>query len=108
MEECIKCKGDVYVIGTGGSILSGVNSYWGYCPTCREYIKATSSKFRDLSGSAREIVRMYPNQPIIEKGKHPIFSWGKGLVGEYTPDRVIKEAIKGTDLQTLIEHLRSK
>jgi len=53
-------------------------------------------------------LKEYKNEAIIEKGQEPIFSWSKGVVGEYTPDRIIKPKIAGIALKDLIEILKSK
>jgi hypothetical protein len=34
-----------------------------------------------------ELLRTHRNEPVIEKGTHPVFDWNEGLKGESTPDR---------------------
>jgi hypothetical protein len=53
-----------------------------------------------------ELVGIHRNEPVIEKGTHPIFDWKDGLKGEFTPDRVIVPAVEAVDVRTLIVELR--
>jgi hypothetical protein len=43
------------------------------------------------------------NEPVIQRGKHQIFNWAEGLVGEATPDVVIRPAVKGATLPELLQ-----
>ena len=52
-------------------------------------------------------MKEYRNEDIIEKGQEPVFSWSKGVVGEYTPDKIIKPKIAGISLKELVEVLKA-
>ncbi len=51
-------------------------------------------------------IKEYPNNEIIEKGERPKFSWSKGLVGETTPDKVIKAKVEAVSLTELVKELQ--
>jgi len=106
IDKCSHCGGDVYIIGAGGSPLSGTHSFWGYCGQCGRKQSGKKPTLGELWQPVVEMLKRYPNKPIIEKGTRPVFSWREGLKGDYTPDRVIKDKVRGVSLQELVEKLR--
>lgn len=109
IKQCPECDGKLYVLGCGGSPLSGTHSWWGFCPECKKRIhRSNEGKFRDLYVPIQDLLWEYPNETTIEKGERKKFSWGKGLVGKETPDVVIKAAIEGIALEELIRILQTE
>ena len=105
-DKCSVCGHDVYVCAASGSPLSGSFTWWGVCENCAQPIYFKRSGFRWTP--VYEKMKEYKNEAIIEKGQEPIFSWSQGVVGEHTPDRIIKPKISGISLKDLIEILKSK
>lgn len=105
-DTCTHCGGIVYIIGVGGSLLSGQHEWWGGCSGCNLRQVGEKERFILLWRPMTAMLKRYPNKPIIEKGTRPVFSWREGLKGEYTPDRVIKDRVRGVSLQELVEQLR--
>lgn len=108
VDKCRECGGRVYMIGLGGSPLSGSHSWWGRCAECGRHQDGSRKTFREIWEPLRELLIQHLNEPVIQRGKRPKFSWSKGLVGETTPDIVIKPRVEGVSLATLIEELEQK
>lgn len=108
LDACEECGGVVHIIGAGGSPLSGSHSWWGGCPRCGERRTGHRERFSTLWPPAFKMIRKYKNEPVIKRGKRPKFSWSKGLVGERTPDEVIKPRIEGVSVATLVRELKQK
>ncbi len=102
---CPHCNGSLYVFQAGGSPLSGRNSCRGCCIACNESYSVFTKQFGGLWHPIIELMKRHENKPEILKGKHPVFSWSKGLVGESVPDTIIKDSIHGVGLETLIRKL---
>lgn len=102
VDSCQECCNKIYIIGAGGSPLSGTNRYWGYCPYCEKEVKGSYKPFHALWRPAIKMLSGYRNITVLECRKTQHFSWRYGLVGEETPDKIIKEAVKGVTLQELI------
>ena len=106
IKKCPDCGGKVYVFGAGGSPFSGTHSWWGICRRCSiEKSQRSGSDFHVIFAPIMEMLKKYPNKPIIKKGKRQYFSWKHGLTGETTPDIIIKEKVEGVDIKTLIKEL---
>lgn len=106
ISKCTLCGHDVYNIGGFGNVFSGWFTWWGVCEECVQEISFEGHGFRFSTAYAKG--GEFRNEAIIEKGKEPIFSWSKGVVGEYTPDKIIKPSIVGISLKDLIEVLKQK
>ncbi len=103
--DCLSCDGSIYAVGIRGSILSGSGYVWGLCERCGWCQRDRQEGDGTNMTAVGELLRVYRNEPIIEKGTQPIFDWKDGLKGEYTPDRVIVPAVEPVDLWTLIREL---
>jgi len=101
-DYCLECGNKIYIIGAGGSPLSGTNSYWGYCPCCKKEVRGSYKPFHALWRPAIKMLRGYRNITVIERRKTQYFSWKHGIIGEETPDKIIKEGVRGVTLQELI------
>ncbi len=102
---CPKCQRPLYIFQVAGSALSGSNCCRGCCMECKDSYSVREPGLRDLLMPVNGMLQKYANKPVILKGTHPVFSWSKGLVGESVPDTIIKDAIHGVDLETLIRKL---
>ena len=106
IKKCPDCGGKAYILGAGGSPLSGTHSWWGICPKCgKTKSQRGGSGFSSIFMPINEMLKKYPNKSIIKKGKRQYFTWKDGLTGEATPDIIIKEKIQGADIKTLIKEL---
>jgi len=106
IRKCPSCDGKLYVMGCGGSPLSGSCNWWGICCTCREEkSQEGDSGFSSFFVPVHRMMKRYLNESIIQKGKRQYFSWKDGLAGETTPDIIIKEKTKGVNVKTLIKEL---
>lgn len=106
IDKCTSCGHDVYICEACGSPLSGSFIWWGVCPKCESRIDFTGYGFEWKA--AFDKMKKYKNEAIIEKGQKPIFSLSKGVVGEYTPDRIIKPKISGISLKDLVRVLKEE
>ncbi|MBE7558004.1 hypothetical protein HS125_03260 [bacterium] len=89
LQPCPKCGGAAYVVGVGGSPLSGNNSWGGLCPRCDAAVSGSAKPFAPLFQRAWNVGVRHPNPVMIEKGERARFSWKHGLVGKSTPDRIL-------------------
>ena len=106
IKQCPRCGGSAYILGAGGSPLSGTHGWWGICRTCGETKRRRGEgSFGAIWKPITEMLQQYHNESIIQKGKRPYFDWKDGLAGEATPDVIIKEKIQGVDIKTLVEEL---
>lgn len=104
--DCPSCGFRLHAVGLSGSALTGVRSAWGFCAGCSQrQILASPSGHSNLMALG-ELVGIHRNEPVIEKGTHPVFDWKDGLKGEFTPDKVIVPAVEPVDVRTLIVELR--
>ncbi|MFW6106724.1 MAG: hypothetical protein ACOC8H_01040 [bacterium] len=108
LDKCQDCGGTVHIIGTAGDHIPGTHRWWGYCTECGRYQEGAKATFEELRDPLRQLLREHCNEPVIERGERPRFSWSKGLVGERTPDRIIKPKIEGVSVTTLIRELKEK
>ncbi|MFY9550344.1 MAG: hypothetical protein WAU32_04275 [Thermoanaerobaculia bacterium] len=102
--DCPSCGLRLHVTGLRGSALQKFGAVWGYCAGCG-WQKVSPAPCHDDMMAIGSMLRFHRNEPVIEKGKQPRFDWKEGLVGEYTPDRVIVPAVEPSDLRSLIVDL---
>ena len=102
--ECPDCRGLLHAVGISGSMLSGCGSAWGPCLDCGEE-KFARGQMGDTMLAVGPMLSEYRNEPVVQRGKRPSFDWKDGLVGEYTPDRVIVPAIEAAPLHVLVSEL---
>ena len=107
LDKCNKCGGIVNLLGWGGSVLSGTHERWGICRQCGDFISQGSIQgtMIRVPESYWDLRRKYRNEDIIQRGKRKRFDWGKGLVGEDTPDIILKSKVEGVSMKELIENL---
>lgn len=103
--DCPTCAGSLYAVGLH-RLLGGSGCVWGVCAGCRQWQKFCHGHLGASSRAVGELLRVYRNEPIIEKAKRPVFDWKDGLKGEFTPDRVIVPAVEPVDIRSLIVELR--
>ena len=102
--SCNDCDDEIYLLTMAGGL--SMNHYTGYCLN-EKSLKSGSVKnyFSKVVIPAIEIIRRYPNVDIKLPAVHPKFSWSKGNVGEYIPEKIIKKAITGESLDNIIASL---
>lgn len=66
MDKCSHCGGEVYIIGAGGSPLSGMHSFWGYCSKCGKKESGRKSTFGELWHPVVEMKEKFPNEAKIK------------------------------------------
>lgn len=97
MDRCKHCGADVYIIGAGGSPLSGSHTWHGFCVGCRQRQIGSKESFREIASPLRELMIKHKN-----KGS-------KGLdvskIMEPTRQQVVQTSIAAVDLVTLIKTL---
>jgi|PersoiStandDraft_1058852.scaffolds.fasta_scaffold07766_1 hypothetical protein len=110
LDDCPGCGGRLYAVG--GCWMFSYYSLLGVCRDCGEWQKACGSHssrqergFPEFMFTAKELLKTFRNEPVIERGKRRRFDWAEGLVGEETPDRTVRPAAEGIDLETLFELL---
>jgi len=101
---CIDCGGPLFLLGLAGSPLSGTHSIWGICSSCRDHKTWMEPSLTTIAMPIRELIQKYPNEAIVKKGQRRTFSWA-GLVGEDTPDEVIRPAVEGKNLLQVVWEL---
>ena len=105
---CPECGGRVLVYCLAGSPLSGGRVCDGICSDCQQTTPRRVRPEEPFAEFALPLVRaigQYRNEPVIERGERPRFSWGQGLVGKRKPDRVIRPAANGVPFSRLIDLL---
>ena len=107
LDACPACGGRLHAIG-GCWMFSGY-ALWGVCRDCGAWQKARGSHssrrdrgFPEFVFPVNEMLKRFRNEPVIERGKRRRFDWAEGVVGEETPDRVIRAVVEGLELETLI------
>jgi hypothetical protein len=109
---CPHCGQLVLIHDLSGSALSGSHDWRGACRGCQHAVARS-----DLPGEgAPEFMKLWRplvaelaehgNEREVEPGLRPRFSWGKGLVGIRTPDRVIRPKVDPAPLLAVIDVLR--
>ncbi|MBI1270793.1 hypothetical protein GC174_10205 [bacterium] len=81
LEHCTECGGSIYLVGVGGSPLSGSGSCWGPCLECGEF-KRTFEKLSDKMVCIAELRQNHPvekSEWVEEDGFE--FCWGGGGSG---------------------------
>jgi hypothetical protein len=104
--ECSNCQDEVFIYAAAGSPFSGRNQYTGVCIGCKKKVYGRLGSFGVLWGPAFEMCKLYKNTQKILRTKSRWFSWGKGIIGEETPDKIIESGIDAVDIATLIEELQ--
>ncbi len=66
MDTCSHCGGEVYIIGAGGSPLSGQHKWWGYCGQCGTKKSGKKSTFGELWHPVVEMKEKFPNEAKIQ------------------------------------------
>jgi hypothetical protein len=103
---CPSCGFGLHAVGLTGSALTGIRSAWGFCTGCSQRQTLRFPSGHDDLLAVGKLVGIHRNEPIIEKGTHPVFDWKDSLKGEFTPDKVIVPAVEAVDFRTLIVELR--
>ncbi len=97
MDCCKHCGADVYIIGAGGSPLSGSHTWHGLCIDCRQYQIGSKESFREIASPLRELMIKYRIKD------------SKGLdvskIIEHERQQVNQPPIASVDLNTLIKTL---
>ena len=103
---CPKCGKEAWLLGLGGSPLSGNNSWWGFCPTCQDRCSGCfePGKFNPAWSSVQKLINRYPNRAVIQRGERARFTWS-GICGKNEPDIILKDKIHGLPLGQVIEIL---
>ena len=108
IEQCPECSGPLYIFQSLGIPLSGSNSSMGACTRCKKTHKINAESFGDIFGPINEMMKKHRNKEVVIQGSRPVFNWGKGIIGEYTPDEIVKDKIHGVNLETLVSKLKEK
>lgn len=105
IESCSKCKGNFYIIGIGGSPLSGSNKCWGFCMNCKKSISISSNKFYQHYHSIMEKLESYSTNGaiIVKSSSEPNVS---EIIRKKSDNRKIVKV--GIDIETLINELKGK
>jgi hypothetical protein len=104
--DCPSCGFRLHAVGLTGSALTGVHSAWGFCAGCSQRQTLRFPSCRNDLFAVGELVGLHRNEPVIEKGTHPVFDWKDGLKGEFILDKVIVPAVEAVDARALIVKLR--
>lgn len=105
-DTCPHCGGTVYIIGAGGSPLSGSHKWYGCCAKCRERITG-SSIFSNIWRPAVELKNKFLNRRIIKRYNLKSENWFQKLQEKRRPDEILKEKIEGSTVEELIDFLKS-
>jgi|GEM_PF-2240702 len=105
-DTCPHCGGTVYIIGAGGSALSGSHKWYGCCVKCRERITG-SSIFSQIWEPAYELKNKYLNRRTIKRYKLKSDNWFQKLQEKRRPDEILKDRIEGSTVDELIDYLKS-
>jgi hypothetical protein len=109
---CPYCGGLLLIYDLSGSVLSGSHDWQGACRGCqrsvgrREVPRQQEPDFVKLWQPLRAELAEHRNEREVEPGQRPKFSWKQGLVGERTPDRVIRPRIDPAPLAAVVDVLR--
>jgi hypothetical protein len=106
LDTCTKCGGTVHIFGVGGSPLSGSHSWWGFCIQCGSRVRGHREDFGSLWRPVSKMLKDYKNEPVIQRGELPEWSWADPPTSGRAPDVVIKPRIEGVSLDTLLRELR--
>lgn len=106
--RCPECEYSAFIFNASGSPLSGRNQISIVCADCQEISYIRVASFNSIFIPVFELRKMYPNKQVILRTKSQFFSWGKGLVGEETPDRLIRDCVHAVELSVLIDDLRTQ
>lgn len=105
--ECPQCAGRAYIYYAGGSPLSGSHQADAVCSSCRETVKSKNHKaFTSLMKEACDLCNRYKRQQKILRTRGPVFSWGKGLVGESLPDKILEDVERPVSLEAMVNELK--
>ena len=104
--DCPACGFQLHAVGLSGSAFQEVGTVWGFCGGCKQKRWVRLVPCHGDMMAIGDLLRIYRNEPLVEKGKQQVFDWKEGITGEFTPDRVIIPAVKPVDLRTLIVELR--
>jgi len=104
---CPHCSGNVFIIGAGGSALSGTNLWYGFCVKCKQRVTGRNSSFSRIWGPAFEIESKYPNRRIIKRYNLKSDKWFDKLKEKRKPDEIIKDKIEASTIGDLISFLKS-
>jgi len=100
--ECPDCGGIVYILGAGGSNLSGSHGYWGCCIECVKYINGKKKSFSEIFGPALVMKKKYRNITVKRRFNLKSEKWFERLHERRRPDEVIKKRVEGASLKELV------
>jgi hypothetical protein len=103
--NCPLCQGTLYIVGAGGSPLSGSNSCIGVCRSCSEIISTSVEEFPRIWQPLLSMRNKHRNTQKVLRKITRCFSWKDGIVGQKTPDIIVQEAIYGVSLDILIQNM---
>ena len=106
IRSCPQCGSKSYIFQAGGSALSGSHSFSAFCPECENVFCSRGCSFSRIYFPIFDKLKEFPNTQTIRIRRTQHFSWSKGLVGEPTPDEVLKDGIHPIDFMSLIEKLK--
>jgi hypothetical protein len=104
--DCPTCGFRLRAVGLSGSFFQTIGTVWGFCEGCGQRQTIPLAPCHNDMMAVGELLRIHRNEPVIQKGKRPVFDWEEGLKGEFTPDRVIIPAVEPVNIGTLIVELR--
>lgn len=114
MRAVAACGHPAYVVDLGGSPLSGDFSARGLCLECREVVCGRRGlawpglRFGTLWPEAVAARQRNPNRLEVVPGERPRFDWGAGVVGERSPDRVLRAPVDALPFAVLVDVLRGE
>jgi len=109
-DVCSDCGGEVYIVGTGGSPLSGNHSWWGCCRQCGKRQKGHKPTFRELWNPIRDALLRFRLEPAKEPAgsfKLPWKAAEEKADGGSLGNRMMEE-FQPVDLSTLIRELKGE
>ncbi|MFC1670034.1 hypothetical protein ACFL20_06535 [Spirochaetota bacterium] len=107
-DKCEVCGSKVYILGAGGSLLSGSHQWHGCCSKCKEITHGRKKSFSQLYHPVFEITKRYPNKTVIRKYKAKSKEWYNKITEKIPPDEVIKKKKEGISFEELIGELKSR
>lgn len=112
MRAVAACGHRAYIVDLGGSPLSGDFSARGLCPECRQVVSGRRGsawpglRFSTLWPAAVAARQRNPNRLEVVPGERPRFDWGASVVGERSPDRVLRAPVDAIPFAVLVDVLR--
>jgi len=102
---CPECYGVLYLIGGGGSVMSGWNRCWGICLVCGLQYAEARSFLQDIYKPAARLLETYgDNRPVMIRPDPQPWSWVKAPM--YVPEPIPRRPIEPGHLAELIEDLQ--